>query len=531
MKTKLLLLILLCTISISSLSAQVGVGTTLPKGALDVESPNSGMLIPRVQLTEFLVASPVLNPQTGVLVNGTLVYNVGPVLPDNMAAGFYYWDTTKWVALSGGSTPTNEWKITGNAGLTVANFLGTTDAADLYFRANNSNKFRIPSASNQILGYGGTSASPTYSWDSGTNYGMWLSGGTNIRFSTGGTSRFQIPNDFQVHAMSLGTATLPFYSWSADTNTGIFSPGADQVAIATNGTEKVRVLATGEVGIGTTAPKTKLEVTGALALNEGNALALANGANNNVSLGVLPYSLYRITGPTAVFTISGVVPIAGSNGQIVTIENTTANDMTIVHESVSTAANQILVPGATDLILKGQYATVTLQYNSTQLRWIVKSYAAGTVATSQSIYSVKGTTDTSVAADIIWADFSQMTLTVTPKNSTIYINFGASGYMDVGTFPRAAGVYFRIVNTNTNTTVAGVNSIATDFDEDYFGTRTVISAWNAHVTMFPVSVTPGTPVTFKVQWTKDGQVTNTVYNEAATSPDTDHRNLTIVDQF
>ncbi len=312
MKTKLLFIVLLCTISSSSLSAQVGVGTTLPKGALDVDSPNSGMLVPRMQLTSYTIAAPVTNPQTGALVNGTLVYNLGPAAPDNMPAGFYYWNVTKWEALAGGSTPTNEWKTTGNAGLSSANFLGTTDAVDLYFRSGGSNKFRLPAATNQILGYGGTAASPTYGWESGAGYGMWLSGGANIRFSTGttsrfqipnadqvhamalgtaalpfyswsgdtntgifspgadqlgfstsGTSRFQIPNANQVHAMSLGTAALPFYSWSADTNTGLFSPGADQMAIATNGTEKVRVIATGQVGIGTITPNAALDITSA----------------------------------------------------------------------------------------------------------------------------------------------------------------------------------------------------------------------------------------------------------------------------
>lgn len=274
MKTKLLLLSLFCTASFSSISAQVGVGTTQPKGALDVVSSDSGMLIPRVQLTAFMVAAPINNPQGGALVNGTLVYNVGPVLPDNMVAGFYYWNIDRWVALSGGSTlPTSDaWLLNGNAGTNSAtNFVGTTDNVDLHFRTNGSNKFRIPAATNQILGYGGTIASPTYSWAGAINTGMSLvNQGTSsqILFSTGstttptiGVSRFRIPNAYQVHAMDRGTATLPFYSYSADTDTGIFSPGSKQLGFSTAGSEKMRVMGTGQVGIGTTTPNAALDIT------------------------------------------------------------------------------------------------------------------------------------------------------------------------------------------------------------------------------------------------------------------------------
>jgi hypothetical protein len=83
-----------------SFMAQVGIGTVSPNAALEVVSTNSGLLIPRVQLTALTVAAPVTNPQTGALVNGTLVYNLGPVAPGNLAAGFYYWNATTWVALA-----------------------------------------------------------------------------------------------------------------------------------------------------------------------------------------------------------------------------------------------------------------------------------------------------------------------------------------------------------------------------------------------------------------------------------------------
>ncbi|UPQ80032.1 hypothetical protein M0M57_04150 [Flavobacterium azooxidireducens] len=244
--------------------AQVGVGTTTPQGALDVNSTTNGMLIPRVTLTSAIVANPVVNPQGGALQNGTLVYNTATngTAPNNVVPGFYYWLTNRWVAIGGSiPAPTDAWAISGNAGTNSGtNFVGTTDNVDLHFRTNGSNKFRLPSASNQILGYGGSSASPTYSWDGGTDTGMWLQGANTIRFSTGGTARFQIPNEFQVHAMNRGTALLPFYSFSADANTGLFSPSADNLGLSTNGGERVRITNTA-VGIGVTTPNAALDVT------------------------------------------------------------------------------------------------------------------------------------------------------------------------------------------------------------------------------------------------------------------------------
>ena len=313
---KLIFSFLLCAIvNLTATQAQVGIGTSSPKGALEIVSTDSGILIPRVSLTSLIVQAPIINPQSGALVESTLVYNTATAgtAPNNVVPGFYYWKGNKWIALAAGGTaptPTDAWLLSGNTGTNTANdYIGTSDNVDLHFRAGGSNKFRMPFGTNQLLGFGGTSATPTYSWHAGTDSGMWLSNG-NVRFSTGattrfqipnadqvhafangdaslpfyswsndtnmgifrvtsdvlgfstdGTSRFQIPKANQVHAMDRGTAALPFYSYSADTNTGAFSPGTDQYAISTNGVEKLRVMATGQVGIGTITPTGALDVT------------------------------------------------------------------------------------------------------------------------------------------------------------------------------------------------------------------------------------------------------------------------------
>jgi len=59
-----------------------------------------------------------------------------------------------------------------------------------------------------------------------------------------------------------GTAASPSISFVSDPNTGIYSPGADQVAISTNGTGRLFVDASGNVGVGA-APDGQLSLLGA----------------------------------------------------------------------------------------------------------------------------------------------------------------------------------------------------------------------------------------------------------------------------
>ncbi len=130
-----------------------------------------------------------------------------------------------------------------------------------------------------------------------------------------------------------------------------------------------------QVGIGTTEPKTALDVNGALSLREGAAInTTGNPGNlNNISLGTTPYSFYRITSTsTSNFDLTGIIPVAGADGQMVTLINTRAGAMTIRHNSnSSTNANRIYVPGEKDLQLRGRYTAITLQYSKEFQRWVL----------------------------------------------------------------------------------------------------------------------------------------------------------------
>ena len=60
--------------------------------------------------------------------------------------------------------------------------------------------------------------------------------------------------------VNTGSAGSPSITFSSDVNTGIYSPGADQVAISTNGTGRLFVDASGNVGVGQSSPAVYFDI-------------------------------------------------------------------------------------------------------------------------------------------------------------------------------------------------------------------------------------------------------------------------------
>ncbi len=94
---------------------------------------------------------------------------------------------------------------------------------------------------------------------------------------------------------SAGTPALQ----GADTNTGMFFPAADTIAFTTAGTEDMRIDSSGNVGIGTTSPQRKLDVT----VNDTTTAQLFL-RNNNASYasGII---VYNAGGEASIFRHNG----------------------------------------------------------------------------------------------------------------------------------------------------------------------------------------------------------------------------------
>ena len=114
-----------------------------------------------------------------------------------------------------------------------------------------------------------------------------------------------------------------------------------------------------------TLPNTTLDVNGSVAFREGTALNLTNPINDNVALG--NFSLFRITGATAPFAITGFTN--GVDGRILTLINATSQILTLPHQGTSSAANQINTGGTSiDLAANG---VAILVYNFSLSKWIL----------------------------------------------------------------------------------------------------------------------------------------------------------------
>jgi len=123
-------------------------------------------------------------------------------------------------------------------------------------------------------------------------------------------------------------------------------------------------------------PNSVFDVNGDIAMREGPILTLTNTTYPIISLpSGNEYSHYRITGPTIPFwpyIING-----GNDGQLLTLINTTGQNMNIYNypgfaNGIVTGTGNNLISTSTD------YSSVTLIFNASLQRWIVKSYTGMT---------------------------------------------------------------------------------------------------------------------------------------------------------
>ncbi len=84
-----------------------------------------------------------------------------------------------------------------------------------------------------------------------------------LALQTNGNTAITISSGQQIQVSAGGSASAPVISKLDDTNTGMFFPAADTIAFSEGGVEAMRLDSSGNVGIGTSSPSSKLGVNGA----------------------------------------------------------------------------------------------------------------------------------------------------------------------------------------------------------------------------------------------------------------------------
>jgi hypothetical protein len=114
-------------------------------------------------------------------------------------------------------------------------------------------------------------------------------------------------------AAGLGAVGTPAYTFTGDLNTGMWSPSADVVAFSTAGNERFRADSSGNFGVGTASPATKLDVVGV-----GIRSVITGGASVGAPLGSQIYlgdnnfvGGFALQGPGIGAVFNAVTNVAG----------------------------------------------------------------------------------------------------------------------------------------------------------------------------------------------------------------------------
>ena len=151
--------------------------------------------------------------------------------------------------------------------------IGTTSPAskldvwgDFRVGTNGTPTLLVDTATNQVILADGSNASPSLRFDGNSLVGFYQEGG-NLRYAINATNYLEFGaqlsssfnGSYSIRHDGISAAN-PTYSFNSDDDTGIFRPGANALALSTGGSERLRVNSSGNVGIGTTTPNSKLTI-------------------------------------------------------------------------------------------------------------------------------------------------------------------------------------------------------------------------------------------------------------------------------
>jgi hypothetical protein len=121
-----------------------------------------------------------------------------------------------------------------------------------------------------------------------------------------------------------GTAAAPSITFTNDTNTGFYSSAANELSISTGGGQRVVVDASGDVGIGTDSPESRLSVTTSENWNFPQAFLQRDASNVTTNIKMLAFGLEA---DTAGLTPAGSSSFIGLNTDSIPTTGSTVSSL------------------------------------------------------------------------------------------------------------------------------------------------------------------------------------------------------------
>jgi hypothetical protein len=149
--------------------------------------------------------------------------------------------------------------------------------------------------------------------------------------------------------VAAGTIAAPSISPTGDSNTGIFFPSADTVCIGEGGAEVLRVNSSGNVGIGTNNPTSKLQVQGTIGLGASDDLESGfSGGRTKLTSSASGFVINHNDNSATIFQNQGTERVRiDSSGRVTTPYQVAFHVPKITGDTLTTTPTKITLGSAT----------------------------------------------------------------------------------------------------------------------------------------------------------------------------------------